>query len=135
MWFPLYRESRHLTLIYVQMGNLVQRKKKVAPTHYQHLALEGVTSSTWRESQMKNATEQRVEDKFHQIRDGSYPLHMAISSGAPIEVLQILVKAAPDVALKTDKFGQTCLDLVVKCGGTPEAVDLIRSYDPNCEAN
>ena len=73
-------------------------------------------------------------DKFHQIRDGSYPLHMAISSGAPIEVLQILVKAAPDVALKTDKFGQTCLDLVVKCGGTPEAVDLIRSYDPNCEA-
>ena len=54
---------------------------------------------------MKNATEQQHTRSISSSSDGSYPLYMAISSGAPIEELQILIKADTDVASKTNKFG------------------------------
>lgn len=109
-----------------RMGNLVQKKNGVSPSlrpievaqHNQHIALDGTTSPAWRESQIKSIAERRFEERSQQVRDGSYPLHMAISSGAPKQVLEMLVKEAPEVASKTNKFGQTCLHLAVKNGGT-----------------
>jgi len=63
---------------------------------------------------LKNALSKFVTDHI------SYPLHMVISSGAPKRVLEILIKEAPEVASKTDKFRQNCLNLAVKNEGTSE---------------
>lgn len=123
------------------MGNLVQKKPGVSPSlrpielvqHNQHLVLDGTTSSAWKESQIKSTVEQRFEERtLLQVRDHSYPLHMAISSGAPMQVLDMLVKEAPEVASKTDKFGRTCLHLAVKNGGTTTN-DIIDGPEPYTE--
>ena len=108
------------------MGNLAQKKNGVSPSlcpieivsHNQHIVLDGTTSPTWKESQIKSISQRRFEERSQQLRDGSYPLHMAIVNGAPMQVLEMLAKAAPEVASMTDKYGQTCLHLLVlKYGG------------------
>ena len=56
-------------------------------------------------------------------------MHIAIQSGAPQSVLEMLVKAAPDVISLTDKFGRTCLHLAV---GDAKTVDkMIVTTDSN----
>lgn len=129
------------------MGDIVQKKRRCLPEldrHNQHIALDGTTSCAFKSSQIKSISQHRFEDHSQQLRDGSYPLHMAIASGATIQVLEMLVKAAPEVASKADKFGRTCLHLAVKNGGvtqhfdggedlasTLEAVKLVHSLDSN----
>jgi ankyrin repeat protein len=141
------------TLSRTKMGNIVQKKNGVSPSlhpleaipYNQHIALDGRTSSAWKELQVKSVAECRFQG--HQIRDGSYPLHMAIKSAAPKEILEMLIKEAPEVTSLTDKFGQTCLHMAVKNGEIDdpvqnssentnhpvaiEVVDLIHSIDSN----
>lgn len=114
-----------------RMGNPVQKKNWVSPSanpieviqHNQHIVLDGTTSSAWRASQIKSIAERRSEEhSSRQVRDGAYPLHMAIENGGPLQVLEMLAKEAPEVASKTNKFGQTCLHLAVKNGGTSSDV-------------
>jgi ankyrin repeat protein len=47
-----------------------------------------------------------------QIRDGAYPLHMAI--GAPLNILELLVLEAPEIRMETNKYGETPLHLALK---------------------
>jgi ankyrin repeat protein len=105
-----------------KMGNLVQKKAKATPAlvpnesfakNNQHLVLAEVVSSSWRSSQVQNTTESEFEERSRQLRDGSYPLHIAIANGAPFRVIEKLATAAPDVLTMTDKFGRTCLHLAV----------------------
>lgn len=109
------------------MGNLVQKKQKVVPQlvpsetfsrSNQHIVLDGTTSSSWRNAQVKSLADTLFEERSKQIRDGSYPLHIATSNGAPRKVIEMLMKAAPDVLSLTDKFGRTCLHLAVATGAT-----------------
>jgi len=64
-------------------------------------------------------------DHPRQVRDGSYPLHMAVQASASIDVLEILIKAEEEILLKTNKFGQTPLHLALERGavGTPDAFE------------
>lgn len=118
------------------MGSLVQKKKKVGPALIpndsfaqgnQHLVLDGATNSSWRSSQIKHSSETQFEDRSIQIRDGSYPLHMAISNGAPQSVIEMLIKAAPDCLSLTDKFDRTCLHLAVANGATKDTMSAVDS--------
>ena len=110
------------------MGNPVPKKNtssSLAPVkvvqHNQHVVLDGVTSSTWKESQIKSTAEGWLEYRSQQVcRDGSYPLHIAVANGAPQSVLKMLIEGAPGIALKADKFGRTCLHLAVRNGGPVE---------------
>lgn len=56
----------------------------------------------------------RYQGASEQVRDGSYPLHMAVSSRAPVGVLELLIKYEPDILFKTNKFGETPLHLALK---------------------
>lgn len=117
------------------MGNLVQRKKSVSELvphdnftkSNRHLVLDGTTSSSWKSSQIKTSSETQFEERSIQLRDGSYPLHMAVANGAPLIIIDMLIKAAPDVLSWTDKFERTCLHLAVANGAT---IDFISSIDP-----
>lgn len=114
-----------------KMGNLVQKKAKVSPAlvpnesfakNNQHLVLAESVSSSGRNSQVSNTTENQFEERSRQLRDGSYPLHIAISNGATFHVIKKLATAAPDVLTMTDKFGRTCLHLAVANGATSNSV-------------
>ena len=104
------------------MGTAVKRESKApllpviedTPPNA-HLVLDGRTSSAWKESQIQSMADQRNRDQYRQIRDGSYPLLVAIANGAPTQVVKMLFEEAPDVASKTDKFGRTCLHLATQC--------------------
>jgi ankyrin repeat protein len=61
----------------------------------------------------KHSVDLRFDAANHQIRDGAYPLHMAVSSGAPLGVIEMLIKDAGDVVLKTNKYGETPLHLAL----------------------
>jgi len=56
----------------------------------------------------------------HQIRDGAYPLHMAVGSNASLEVVEMLLKEAGDVASMTNKFGETALHVAFRTLASPE---------------
>ena len=46
-----------------------------------------------------------------EIRDGAYPLHIALSHAAPFEVIRVLVLKAPGVLNLKNKIGQVPLDI------------------------
>lgn len=61
----------------------------------------------------KTGTDLHFEASSAQIRDGSFPLHMALASRAPETVLELLMKEAPDLLLSTNKYGETPLYLAL----------------------
>ena len=62
----------------------------------------------------KASMDMHFEATSFQIRDGAYPLHMAIAASAPKEVIQLLLEGSSDVLLKTNKLGETPLHLALK---------------------
>lgn len=109
------------------MGSLVRKKNKVVPAlvpsecfgkNNQHLVLDGTTSPSFKSHQIQTLPETQFEERSKQLREGSYPLHMAIANGAPLPVIEMLINAAPDVLSLTDKLGRTCLHLAVANGAT-----------------
>jgi ankyrin repeat protein len=45
-----------------------------------------------------------------QVRDGAFPIHIAIGAGAPRRIVEMLIKAAgDDMLMQTNKFGETPL--------------------------
>lgn len=56
-----------------------------------------------------------VELKYHdadsQIRDGAYPIHIALLEGAPFDVIEALVLENPECKTYVNKFGQTPFDI------------------------
>ena len=78
----------------------------------------------------KEATDFHYGLLSEQIRDGAYPLHMAIHSGVSLPILELLIEQAPQVLVKTNKFGETPLHLALKKGAHNEAqVELLMRHD------
>jgi ankyrin repeat protein len=70
----------------------------------------------------KDATDLHYGLLSQQTRDGAYPLHIAIHSGASLPILELLIQQAPEVLTKTNKFGETPLHLALKKGSQNEPV-------------
>lgn len=64
----------------------------------------------------KDSIELRFRATSQQIRDGAYPLHMAVQAKAPVGVLELLIKEADEILENTNKFGETPLHLALKNG-------------------
>jgi ankyrin repeat protein len=79
----------------------------------------------------KEATDLHYGLLSEQIRDGAYPLHMAIHSGVSFSILELLIQQAPeDVLTKTNKFGETPLHLALKKGAHNEPqIELLLRHD------
>jgi ankyrin repeat protein len=65
-----------------------------------------------------------------QMRDGAYPLHMAIVAGAPLDVAEMLIKEADDILLETNKFGETPLHLALKHHVDDAIVEVMLQCEP-----
>ena len=65
-----------------------------------------------------------------QIRDGAYPLHMAVESNAPLDVIEMMVKEAEEVLLLTNKFGETPLQVALKNKAMDDVVEVLLKYAP-----
>ncbi len=87
---------------------------------------------------MHNMIDLQFHEYDNQIRDGSYPLHMALSNNANVDVITILLKVASSASLNDihsyggvdgkkvvlqlkNKFGQIPMD-IAKNRGYEEAV-------------
>lgn len=82
-----------------------------------------------------NFSEIRFQNLSKQLRDGAYPLHMAVKAGAPKHVLEVLIKAADDVLLMQNKFGETPLHIALareKCSATPESDEIMELLIQQC---
>jgi ankyrin repeat protein len=70
-----------------------------------------------------------IELKYHdadiQIRDGAYPIHIALHEGAPYDVLEVLVAENPDSKTYADKFGLKALDIAKERHLEQETLDLL----------
>jgi ankyrin repeat protein len=71
-----------------------------------------------------------------QVRDGSYPLHMAVQSGAPCSVVEMLIREERDALLLKNKFGETPIHLALRDGApAPDTVcdiaELLLKYSPS----
>ena len=78
----------------------------------------------------KEATDLHYGLLSEQIRDGAYPLHMAIHSGVSSPILELLIQQAPEILTKTNKFGETPLHLALKKGAHNESqVELLLRHD------
>lgn len=77
----------------------------------------------------------RFRARGEQVRDGAYPLHMAIcSADTPLVVIEILIKEAPDVLAMTDKFGRTPLHIALGRGAPDDVIELLLSVNEGQEA-
>jgi ankyrin repeat protein len=70
-------------------------------------------------------TDLRFEATDQQIRDGAYPLHMAIASKSSKAVVEMLMLAAPEVLQMTNKFGETPLHVSMAVNADTEIVELL----------
>jgi ankyrin repeat protein len=77
----------------------------------------------------KPSVELRFTDIAAQVRDGSYPLHMAVESQASFSIVETMIKEAPEILLETNKFGETPLQLALKHHADDEMIKLML----NCE--
>ena len=72
-----------------------------------------------------NLVEARFLSLTAQVRDGAYPLHMAIKAGAPKAVVELMITEEKDVLHMSDKFGQTPLHVAVANNANDEIVELL----------
>jgi ankyrin repeat protein len=78
----------------------------------------------------KDSVDLRFDATDPQIRDGAYPLHMAIVAGAPLAVVEMLIKEADDVLLKANKFGETPLHSALMCRRDSDMVQVLIGCGP-----
>lgn len=79
----------------------------------------------------------RYELTSQQVRDGAYPLHIAVQARAPVSVLELLIGGAQDVLLLVNKFSDTPLHLALEQGdGAAEAaVQALLQHSPPAVAH
>jgi len=70
----------------------------------------------------------RFDNANEQIRDGAYPLHMAVIAGAPLSVLEMLMKEEVSILLEIDKYGQIPLHLDLLYHAGEEIVATLANY-------
>jgi ankyrin repeat protein len=67
-----------------------------------------------------------------QVRNGSYPLHMAVRAGAPSNVVErILREGTSDLVLLVNKHGETVLHVALSEPSNIELVDLLLNDTSN----
>lgn len=79
----------------------------------------------------KSSTDFHFEETRGQVRDGAYPLHMAIVHGAPLPTIELLANEAPNVLLQTNKYGETPLHLALKNHSDDETIMLMIRLAPD----
>ncbi|GKY98710.1 hypothetical protein MPSEU_000827300 [Mayamaea pseudoterrestris] len=78
----------------------------------------------------KDATDLHYGLLSQQTRDGAFPLHIAVQSGASLQTLELLIQKAPEVLVKSNKFGETPLHVSLKKGvGNDEQAMLLLQHD------
>jgi ankyrin repeat protein len=81
------------------------------------------------------AIDLRFEALGIQTRDGSYPLHMAVSNRSSLEVIELLITAAPEVVHLINKYGETPLHLALRGRVAEEKViEMLLDADDNALA-
>jgi hypothetical protein len=63
-----------------------------------------------------SAMDLEYRDRETQVRDGAYPLHMALASTsrkATLECIEMLIHGAPEVLSMTNKYGETPLHVAL----------------------
>ena len=71
----------------------------------------------------------RPDHELFNHRDGAYPLHIAISHGAPFNIIEMLTSNGPEVLELSNKFGQTPLCVAVLYKAKSDIVRfLVRCY-------
>jgi len=71
------------------------------------------------------STELHFQAVDAQIRDGAFPLHMAIASKSSKAVVEMLMREAPDVLQMTNKYGETPLHVALAVDADTEIVELL----------
>jgi ankyrin repeat protein len=71
-----------------------------------------------------------------QVRDGSYPLHLAVQSRAPCGVVEMLIKEDRGVLLFKNKFGETPIHVALQHGAPVsdtacDIAELLLQYSPS----
>lgn len=79
---------------------------------------------------VQDSVDLRYQGHGTQLRDGAYPLHMAVIAGASVGVLELLIKEAPDVLLLTNKLGETPLHLALQQTRNEDVVELLLRCEP-----
>lgn len=75
-----------------------------------------------------NFAEARFQSLSHQVRDGAYALHIAVGNGATRPVVELLIKAASDVLLLVNKYGETPLHVALATGAGDDVVEVLVEY-------
>jgi ankyrin repeat protein len=112
-----------------KMGQLVVSKKQNTEKHETHHFVTDLAGKSNLESSdaLHGALDQ-------QVRDGSYPLHMAIAAGAPRNVVDLILgEADDDVLLMVNKHGETSLHIALANPSNEEFVDLLIETSKKCE--
>jgi len=97
----------------IKMGSPAPKKRRGHETDHAVIDHnEGMAQANFLKLRYENVSNQ-------QVRDGAYPIHMAIQSHAPIAVLEMLVKAGSEtseesILLKRNKFGETPLHIALR---------------------
>jgi hypothetical protein len=78
-----------------------------------------------------DSAELRFSALATQIRDGAYPLHMAVQQHAPTEVIEMLLKGACGDEVQTNKFGDTPLNVALKAGADDGTVEILLVNNPD----
>lgn len=78
----------------------------------------------------KPALSLRYDATVTQIRDGAFPLHMAAEAKAPADVIEMMVKVAPEILLETNKFGETPLHLALKNRADDDVIEVMLKVAP-----
>lgn len=116
---------------HIKMGDPAPTKKEeplVAKKESDHVILDGSVRSAM------NTSDLRFRARGEQIRDGAYPLHMAIAAGATLSVIEILIAEAPDVLTMGNKYGSTPLHVALDRGADSNMIDLLLSSEDGKKA-
>jgi ankyrin repeat protein len=97
-----------------QMGSIVvasRRKSRdvlAEKKNGDHFVIEMASKS-----KLSNSVDLWISSLASQIRDGSYPLHMAIAAGAPRIVVERILQESGDALSLTNKHGETPLHIAL----------------------
>mmetsp|Transcript_30057 Transcript_30057/g.49666 ORF Transcript_30057/g.49666 Transcript_30057/m.49666 type:complete len:347 (-) Transcript_30057:200-1240(-) len=109
----------------IKMGDLVPRRTPHTEFDLKDPDFEGAADRS-----SFGSIDLRFEALGVQTRDGTYPLHMAVSNHAPLRVLDMLINSAPDVVHLTNKFGEAPLHLALRSRAImDEVIELLLHSD------
>ena len=106
------------------MGSLVPSKKTKNRCNNNQETVHFVTGLAGKSNLA--STEVMYGTLSTQIRDGSYPLHMAVQAGAPLNVVERILREGSDLALQQNKRGETVLHVALSASTQNEhVIDLL----------